>query len=351
MSFQTIEFAEESQEVVMIDQRKLPAVKEYFTASDYQDVKFAISDMVIRGAPAIGAAGAYGVYLAAKQFQNLDKENFIAHMETAMEELKQARPTAVNLFWAIDRMQRVIEANKEAVVDDICAELLAEAKTIAREDVETNLAMAAHGSEVVPENADIIHHCNTGALATVDYGTALGVIRKAHEDGKNIHVYVDETRPRLQGARLTGFELVEENIPATVIADSAAPSLLKQGKVDLVLVGADRVAANGDVANKIGTLMLALAADKYDVPFYVVAPTSTIDFAINSGEEIEIEERSAEEVKIIEGSQVAPEEIDAYNPAFDVTPARLISGIITEEGILTPPLAESIDNLASSAEE
>lgn len=347
MSFTTIEFLDEEEILQMIDQRKLPAAKEYYRAEDYHDVKFAISDMVIRGAPAIGAAGAYGVYLAAREFSDLNKEEFLKRMEEASGDLKQARPTAVNLFWAIDRMGEVIEKNRDSSAAGIVEKLKQEADKICEEDVRTNKRMARHGNKVVPEGAGIIHHCNTGALATVDYGTALGVIREAYSSGKNIHVYVDETRPRLQGARLTGFELVEEKIPATLIADSAAPALMKKGEVDLVLVGADRVASNGDVANKIGTFMLALAADRYDVPFYVVAPTSTIDFEVESGHKIDIEERGEDEIKVIGGAQIAPEEIDAYNPAFDITPASMITGIVTEEGILSQPLADSIEDLKS----
>ena len=347
MSFATIEFLNEEEILQMIDQRKLPAEKEYFRAENYRDVKFAISDMVIRGAPAIGAAGAYGVYLAACEFSDLNKEEFLKRMEEASEDLKQARPTAVNLFWAVDRMGEVIEKNRDSSTAGIVEKLKQEADKICDEDVKINKRMARHGNEVVPEGSNIIHHCNTGALATVDYGTALGVIREAHSSGKDIHVYVDETRPRLQGARLTGFELVEDNIPATLIADSAAPALMKNGEVDLVLVGADRVASNGDVANKIGTFMLALAANRFDVPFYVVAPTSTIDFEVESGHKIDIEERGEDEIKVIGGAQIAPEEIDAYNPAFDITPASMITGIVTEEGILSQPLADSIEDLKS----
>lgn len=331
----------------LLDQRKLPEKIEYFKAKTYKDVEYAIADMVVRGAPAIGAAGAYGVYLAAREFSNLPRQEFITRLHEASRCLAAARPTAVNLTWAVERMERLLQEKQERSVGEIVELLLSEADTICREDIETNRAMARHGNQVVPERATILTHCNTGTLATVDYGTALGVIREAHNSGKKIHVYADETRPRLQGARLTAFELVEEGIPATLISDTVAPILLRDGKIDLVLVGADRIAANGDTANKIGTYMLSEIAGKFQVPFYVVAPTSTIDFAIASGEEITIEERSPEEVTHIEGVRIAPEGIDVYNPAFDVTPAENITGIITEKGIIRQPLKGGIAALKS----
>lgn len=331
----------------LLDQRKLPGKIEYFKAKTYKDVEYAIADMVVRGAPAIGAAGAYGVYLAAREFSNLPRQEFITRLHEANRCLAAARPTAVNLTWAVERMERLLQEKQERSVGEIVELLLSEADTICREDIETNRAMARHGNQVVPERATILTHCNTGTLATVDYGTALGVIREAHNSGKKIHVYADETRPRLQGARLTAFELVEEGIPATLISDTVAPTLLRDGKIDLVLVGADRIAANGDTANKIGTYMLSEIASKFQVPFYVVAPTSTIDFAIASGEEITIEERSPEEVTHIEGVRIAPEGIDVYNPAFDVTPAENITGIITEKGIIRQLLKGGIAALKS----
>ncbi len=343
MQYRTIKFNHGV--LKLIDQRKLPLELRYYEARNYKEVESAIASMVIRGAPAIGAAAAYGVYLAAFEYRDLPRETFLAKVLEADTELAKARPTAVNLSWAIKKMERVLDNNQNETIDTILTALLNEADKIAEQDIETNMAMARYGNEIVPEKAAILTHCNAGALATVDYGTALGVIRKAHYSGKKITVYADETRPRLQGARLTAFELVEEGIPATLIADSAAATLLRDGKIDLVLVGADRIAANGDTANKIGTYMLSEIASKYRIPFYIVAPTSTIDFNISSGEEIAIEERSPEEITKIQGVRIAPEGINVYNPAFDVTPAENITGIITEKGIIHPPLAAGINSL------
>lgn len=326
----------------ILDQRKLPDAVEYFQARTYKDAVFAIADMVVRGAPAIGAAAAYGVCLAALEYAGLPKTEFLARLRAAGEALAASRPTAVNLRWAVQRMEKVIHGQESAEVGDIVSALLEEAGAIAREDVETNKAMARHGNTLVPQGASILTHCNTGALATVGWGTALGVIREAHYSGKNIHVYANETRPRLQGANLTAFELVEEGIPATLIVDSAAATLIRDGKVDLILVGADRIAANGDTANKIGTYMLSELAARFRVPFYVVAPVSTIDFSIPDGSHIVIEERAPEELTHIRGVRVAPPGIAVYNPAFDVTPHTNITAIITEKGVLRPPYAESL---------
>jgi len=336
----TIEFRDGV--LYLIDQRKLPLSYEFFECRTYQDVDFAIKDMVVRGAPAIGAAAAYGVVLAARQFMKEEKENFLKNMENALNVLSKSRPTAVNLTWAIGRMRGVLEKVKDLSVSDIYEALKEEANKIYFEDLETNKKMAKIGNEVIKPNAVILTHCNTGALATVGYGTALGVIREAHYSGKNIFVYADETRPRLQGAKLTAWELVQEGIPAKLIADSVAATLIRDGKIDIILVGADRIALNGDTANKIGTFMLSVVAKVYNVPFYVVAPTSTIDFNIETGAEIVIEERSPEEVTHINGVRIAPEGIDVYNPAFDVTPHENITGIITEKGIIRPPFRENI---------
>ncbi|MBE3592783.1 MAG: S-methyl-5-thioribose-1-phosphate isomerase [Thermoanaerobacter sp.] len=336
----TIEFRDGV--LYLIDQRKLPLSYEFFECRTYQDVDFAIKDMVVRGAPAIGAAAAYGVVLAARQFMKEEKENFLKNMENALNVLSKSRPTAVNLTWAIGRMRGVLEKVKDLSVSDIYEALKEEANKIYFEDLETNKRMAKIGNEVIKPNAVILTHCNTGALATVGYGTALGVIREAHYSGKNIFVYADETRPRLQGAKLTAWELVQEGIPAKLIADSVAATLIRDGKIDIILVGADRIALNGDTANKIGTFMLSVVAKVYNVPFYVVAPTSTIDFNIETGAEIVIEERSPEEVTHINGVRIAPEGIDVYNPAFDVTPHENITGIITEKGIIRPPFRENI---------
>lgn len=346
MKHETIKFEDDA--LHLLDQRKLPTAVEYYRAEDFREVEFAIADMVVRGAPAIGATGAYGFYLAGREYEGEPKEKFLKLVREAGEELSQARPTAVNLTWSIQRMENLLEKNSEASVEELVALMQEEAEKIAREDVEINKEMARNGNEVVPDGATILTHCNTGALATVGYGTALGVIREAHNSGKNVEVYADETRPRLQGARLTTFELIEEGIPATLIVDSVAATLIRDGKVDLILVGADRVAGNGDVANKIGTYNLSELARVHDVPFFVVAPTSTIDFEVESGDEIDIEERDPKEVRMINGKDVAPPEVDVYNPAFDVTPNKNITGIVTEEGIARPPLKESLAKFQGS---
>ncbi|MCD5413421.1 MAG: S-methyl-5-thioribose-1-phosphate isomerase [Clostridiales bacterium] len=334
----TIEYKEN--QLILLDQRKLPVSREYFVCSTYKDVEFAIKDMVVRGAPAIGATAAYGVVLAALEFENNSREDFAKNMAIACERLNDSRPTAVNLMWAIKRMKKIISKNDE--VKSVCNLIKAEADYILREDINTNKRMARAGSNIIMQGAKILTHCNTGALATAGYGTALGVIREAHYSGKNIYVYADETRPRLQGARLTAWELKEENIPFTLIADSTAATLIRDGKVDVILVGADRIALNGDTANKIGTFMLSVVAKRYNIPFYIVAPTTTIDFEIETGEEIEIEERSSEEITHIVDVRIAPADINVYNPAFDVTPNEFITGIITEKGILKSPYNVSI---------
>lgn len=329
----------------LIDQRKLPGTLEYFECRTVKDVEFAIRDMVVRGAPAIGATAGYGAYLAAKSlFERFpdDRGSFLEKMDKALDFLNASRPTAVNLMWAVEKMRKELERNKDKSSDELLSALKALADKILNEDIETNHRMAEHGNTVVPEGATILTHCNTGALATAGWGTALGVIREAHRTGKNIFVYADETRPRNQGSRLTAWELMQEKIPSKLIADSTAATLIRDGKIDLILVGADRVAGNGDSANKIGTFMLSVVAKVYNVPFYIVAPTTTIDFRIKSGDEIVIEERSPEEVTHIGGVRIAPEGMDVYNPAFDVTPNENITGIITEKGILKAPYTDSI---------
>ena len=336
----TIEFKDDV--LYLIDQRKLPTNYEIFECKNYKEVDFAIKDMVVRGAPAIGATAAYGVVLAAKEFIHDDKDTFLKNLDEALEVLYNSRPTAVNLMWAIKRMRDLIEKNKDLDVQGIYEKIVEEADIIYNEDIETNKKMAKYGNEIIKEGATILTHCNTGALATVAYGTALGVVREAHYTGKNIFVYADETRPRLQGSKLTAWELVQEGIPAKLIADNVAATLIRDGKIDTILVGADRIANNGDTANKIGTFMLSVVAKAYNVPFYIVAPTTTIDFDMESGDEIEIEERSPEEVTHINGVRIAPEGIDVYNPAFDVTPHENITGIITEKGIIRPPFKENI---------
>ncbi len=339
----TIEFKDDV--LYLIDQRKLPTEYEIFECKDFRDVDFAIHDMVVRGAPAIGATAAYGVVLAAKEFLDLEKPEFFKEMDKALEQLNQSRPTAVNLMWAIGKMRALIEENKDLETKEIYEKIKEEADKIFNEDIETNKAMAKHGNEIIKQGARILTHCNTGALATVGYGTALGVIREAHYTGKDIFVYADETRPRLQGGKLTAWELVQEEIPGKLISDSVAATLIRDGKVDVILTGADRVANNGDSANKIGTFMLSVVAKAYDVPFYIVAPTTTIDFEMESGDDIDIEERSSEEVTHINGIRIAPEGIEVYNPAFDVTPHENITGIITEKGIVRAPYKENIRKL------
>ncbi len=325
----------------LLDQRLLPGKVEYFRAGSYRDVVYAIKEMVVRGAPAIGAAAAYGLCLAAVEYRHLPTGEFQQKFAVALAELAATRPTAVNLVWALKRLESIADAFTGAPAD-LAGVLEAEADAIARQDAEANRAMGQHGNEVIPQGARILTICNTGSLATVEWGTALGVVRTAHSDGKDIHVFACETRPRLQGASLTMFELTEEQIPATLVVDSVAATLMNQGKVDVVLVGADRIAANGDTANKIGTFMLSELAARFDIPFYVVAPLSTIDDNVRDGSEIVIEERSGREVTHIQGVLVTPPGVDVYNPAFDVTPAENITGIITEQGILRPPLDREI---------
>ena len=336
----TIEFKDDI--LYLIDQRKLPTIYEIFQCKDYRDVEFAIKDMVVRGAPAIGATAAYGVVLAAKEFLGEDRDAFFSKMDEALEILNNSRPTAVNLMWAIGKMRKLMEDNKASSIEDVYKKIREEADKIFQEDIETNKTMAKHGNEIIKEGATILTHCNTGALATVGYGTALGVVREAHYTGKNIFVYADETRPRLQGGKLTAWELVQEEIPSKLIPDNVAATLIRDGKIDVILVGADRIASNGDTANKIGTFMLSVVAKAYNVPFYIVAPTTTIDFDMETGKEIEIEERDASEVTHIDGIRIAPEGINVFNPAFDVTPWENITGIITEKGIIRAPYKENI---------
>ncbi|MBI3241545.1 MAG: S-methyl-5-thioribose-1-phosphate isomerase [Chloroflexi bacterium] len=330
--------------VQMIDQRILPGRFEVITYDDYREIAKAITDMVVRGAPAIGAAGGFGMALAARQSPARDRDSLLIDLAQAKEVLDAARPTAVNLAWATSRMLDLARRLVLPNTDDIRSSLLVEAKRIADEDVEVNKRMAMHGATLINDGDTVLHHCNTGALATVDYGTALGAIRMAHELGKHIHVLVDETRPRLQGARLTAWELKNLNIPFDLIADNAAGYFMYSGQVKAVFVGADRVAANGDAANKIGTYKLAVVAKENNVPFYVVAPTSTVDLSLPDGGHIPIEERSMTEVLNLEigGEPVAPEGITARNPAFDVTPHRYITAIVTENGVVRPPYVEGL---------
>jgi len=330
----------ENNELKMIDQRILPARFEILSYRGHKEVAHAITDMVVRGAPAIGAAAAFGLALAGYESASTSTEGLLADLRASAAVLKASRPTAVNLAWAVDRLMRVAEQMKdEGNADAVRAAVLSEAQNLADEDVEINKRMAEHGAALINDGDTIIHHCNTGALATVDWGTALGVIRTAHEQGKRIHVLVDETRPRLQGARLTAWELEQYGIPYEIISDNMSGYFLKAGKAQKVFFGADRVAANGDVANKIGTYMLSLAANDNNVPAYAVVPTSTVDLSLAHGGLIPIEERNTAEVLGIQfqGEPVAPKNAKARNPAFDVTPNRLLSGIVTENGVVYPP--------------
>ena len=333
----------EDGKVKMIDQRRLPGALEVVAYDDHEQVAQAIHDMVVRGAPAIGAAAAFGLALAARASKESDRDELLADLEHAAGVLKAARPTAVNLAWALNRVMR--HARDSGAEGDMLRELiLVESLKIADEDVEINRRMAAHGAALIESGDTIIHHCNTGSLAAVDWGTALGVIRMAHEQGKRVHVLVDETRPRLQGARLTAWELEQYGIPYEIITDGMSGHFMRLGQAQKVLFGADRVAANGDVANKIGTYMLAVAARDNDVPAYAVVPTSTVDLNLETGSLIPIEERDPAEVLEIQfrGERVAPEGAHARNPAFDVTPNRLISAIVTENGVVYPPFITNL---------
>jgi methylthioribose-1-phosphate isomerase len=333
----------ENSQLKMIDQRILPGRFEVLSYTDHVSVARAITDMVVRGAPAIGAAAAFGLALAGFESASSSILGLLKDLFDASDVLKAARPTAVNLAWAVDRvMTKTLDRSNQlgnTEIESLCHFILEEAQRIADEDVEINKRMGAHGATLINDGDTIIHHCNTGALATVDWGTALGVIRTAHEQGKKIHVFVDETRPRLQGARLTAWELEQYGIPYEIISDNTAGYFLKAGKVQKCFVGSDRTAANGDVANKIGTYMLALAAHDNGVPFFPVVPTSTIDLSLAHGDLIPIEERNPEEVLGLEfhGERVAPKNAKARNIAFDVTPNRLVTGIVTENGVVYPP--------------
>jgi len=336
--------AREDDAVVMVDQRKLPGEEIYVRCKTAAEVARAIRTMVIRGAPAIGVAAAYGIALGMRGSKATGTQKFAAEFYKTCEMMAATRPTAVNLFWAIERMKRTFAAVAEtgASVDQIKDRLDLEAQAIHDEDVASCRAMGAFGAAIVPDEARILTHCNAGALATAGYGTALGVIRGAVEAGKRVTVLADETRPFLQGARLTAWELVRDGIQTTVITDNMAGAIMRMGQIDLVVVGADRIAANGDTANKIGTYTVAVLAREHKIPFYVAAPLSTIDLGTPDGDHIPIEERSAREVTHLRGRQLTPVGALIRNPAFDVTPHRFISGIITERGIFRAPYVESL---------
>ncbi len=326
----------------LIDQRRLPQRVEFVACDSAAAVTQAIRDMVVRGAPAIGCAAAYGIALEARRVKDAPPSEFAAAMTRAFDALAGSRPTAVNLFWALERMRAVLEKAKGSAPDEIAGRLIQEAHRILAEDVQANRAMGRHGEGLLRDGARVLTHCNAGALATAGHGTALGVIRSAVESGKRVSVIADETRPFLQGARLTAWELEQDRIPVTLITDSMSGHLMSRGEVDAVIVGADRVAANGDVANKIGTYMVAVLARRHGIPFYVAAPLSTIDLKLPDGAAIPIEERGAAEVRGFAGVEWAPGSVPARHPAFDVTPAALVTALITEKGVVHRPDREKI---------
>ncbi|UOF89687.1 S-methyl-5-thioribose-1-phosphate isomerase [Fodinisporobacter ferrooxydans] len=330
----------------ILDQTKLPQEERWIHCTTAKEVARCIVDMNVRGAPAIGAAAAYGIAIAAQERKHFNAEDFVKSMNEVLDQMSQTRPTAVNLFWAIERMRGIL--NLPLATEEFVRRLVDEAEAIAREDIVVNRKIGENGETLIPSDARILTHCNTGTLATVEYGTALGVIRSAFAKGKVSQVYADETRPYLQGARLTAFELQAEHIPVTIVTDSMAGYLMQQNMVDLVIVGADRVASNGDTANKIGTYSLAVLANAHRIPFYVAAPMSTIDWSMTTGEAIEIEQRSSEEVLTFGGQRVAPLGVDALHPAFDVTPHRLITAIITENGVIHRPNSEAMKQLVKA---
>jgi methylthioribose-1-phosphate isomerase len=333
-------------QVRMIDQTRLPTEKVFVDCQTIEDVSRAIKTMIIRGAPAIGVAAAMGVSLGAEAIAAEDFDGFYAELEKKCLGLAKSRPTAVNLAWGIDRMKRVARAGKDLGIPELKKRLREESQTICDEDIAANQAMGAFGQTLIADGNNVLTHCNAGALATAGFGTALGVIRATVNAGKKINVLANETRPFLQGARLTVWELMEDNIPVKLITDSMAGHFMQKKQVDVVVVGADRIAANGDVANKIGTYMVAILAKNHNIPFYVAAPISTLDMSLASGEEIPIEERSAEEVTTINNKRMAPEGATVAHPAFDVTPNGLVTAIVTDKGIALPPFTESLKKLA-----
>jgi methylthioribose-1-phosphate isomerase len=337
---ETIEWKDSA--VIMIDQRQLPWKEVYQRCTNSSEVAEAIRTMVIRGAPAIGIAAAMGIALGMKNVKTASLEELDRAFERISGEIAATRPTAVNLFWAVERMEKVYREKRAGGHKSVAQALVAEACAMKSEDIETNKSMGRLGQELIPANARILTHCNAGALATAGYGTALGVMRAAVEAGKKLQVYVDETRPFLQGARLTAWELNKDGIPAIIITDSMAGHFIHRGRIDCIIVGADRIAANGDVANKIGTYSIAVIAKENGVPFYVAAPISTLDLSIPDGSHIPIEERHEDEVKMIQGVPITPEGVPVANPAFDVTPHRYISAIITERAVVRPPFSDNL---------
>src|SRR5581483_5967646 len=343
----TLEWTDDG--VRFIDQRKLPTEETYLTCSTYEEVADAIRDMVVRGAPAIGVAAAMGVALGTRDAEGDHVSELRRRFDDICETIGETRPTAVNLFWAIRRMQERFDACSEMPVDKIKQALILEAQRMYVEDIAANEAMGKYGAALMPSSGGVLTHCNAGALATCGYGTALGVIRAAVESGKKLQVFADETRPFLQGSRLTAWELMKDGIPTTVISDNMAGAVMKQGKIGVVVVGADRIAANGDVANKIGTYTVAVLAKEHNIPFYVAAPFSTVDLETPDGSKIPIEQRSSREVTHIAGKAIAPEGVRVENPAFDVTPAKYVTAIVTERGIARAPYEKSLRSQADPA--
>ncbi|HSZ63278.1 MAG TPA: S-methyl-5-thioribose-1-phosphate isomerase [Terriglobales bacterium] len=337
--------------VVFIDQTKLPTEEVYVTCTTHQQVADAIRNMIVRGAPAIGVAAAMGIALGVKNSQADNVADLKKEFNQICETIRQTRPTAVNLFWAIRRMQEKFEILQSRPIAKIQQALIEEAQRMHAEDIAANQAMGRHGATLMPSSGGVLTHCNAGALATAGYGTALGVIRAAVEAGKKIHVYADETRPFLQGSRLTAWELMKDGIPTTVISDSMAGVMMQQGKIGAIVVGADRIAANGDVANKVGTYTVAVMAKEHGIPFYVAAPISTVDLDTPDGSKIPIEQRNAREVTHIGGRQMTPDGVGIENPAFDVTPAKYVTAIVTERGIARAPYEESLRELAGQVQE
>jgi methylthioribose-1-phosphate isomerase len=333
--------------VVMLDQRLLPNQEMYNSYPDYLGVAEAIRTMVIRGAPAIGVAAAMGIALGVRNASAETTEDLDREFEEVCRVIGATRPTAVNLFWAVERMKRVYRGARAAGIGKIREALIREAQRMHHEDIDANRKMGMIGQELIPDGSSVLTHCNAGALATAGYGTALGVVRAAVEAGKRIRVYADETRPFLQGARLTAWELDKDNIPVTVITDNMAGHFMKKGAIDCVVVGADRIAANGDVANKIGTYSVAVLAKENGIPFFVAAPVSTVDLAVSDGEGIPIEERGEEEVRELQGVRLTPESVGVANPAFDITPHRYVNAIITDRGLAKPPFTEALRQLCS----
>ncbi|MEW6376995.1 MAG: S-methyl-5-thioribose-1-phosphate isomerase [Thermodesulfobacteriota bacterium] len=346
MEFKTIEW--KGDHIRILDQRRLPQEIRYLDCRDASSVAQAIRTMAIRGAPAIGVAAAMGIALAAKKAKFIQPGAFVKAVEKVCHEMRQTRPTAVNLFWAVNRMERILDEVHSCGVEETKARLEREACWIYEEDLKVNRKIGENGKALIRNQDGVLTHCNAGALATAGYGTALGVILAAWAEGKRFRVFVDETRPLLQGARLTAWELAQEKIPVTVLTDNMAGWLMKQGKINLVLVGADRIARNGDAANKIGTYNLAVLSRWHNIPFYVAAPTSTLDLTLASGLDIPIEERAPEEVTHVGGYRITPKGIQVFNPAFDVTPHSLIEGIITEKGILRKPFHKNLEKMFKS---